>query len=104
MKTIAIDEADEILSRGFKDRIELIITAIQPKPQVCYFIISFYMHQLTKINLKVIISTATMFYDLDELTISYLNNPYKFIKQNNDLNMQNILSFFQIVEKEVKFK
>jgi len=69
LKIFILDEADELLGRGFLDSIKLIISYIPEKCQVALF-------------------SATMPKDVISLTKNFLNNPAKILVKNEMLTLE----------------
>ena len=77
-----MDEADEILSRGFQDQIYEIFTLIPQKVQF-------------------ILLSATMQSDLLELTTKFMTNPVKILSKKEERTLEGIQQFYVTVEREV---
>lgn len=75
LKVLIFDEADEILSYGFKDTIYNIIITIGKKCQICLF-------------------SATLPNDILELTEKFMNNPKKILVKNEELTLEGIRQFY----------
>jgi translation initiation factor 4A len=78
---LILDEADEILSYGFKDQIYNIFQCLNANIQVCLF-------------------SATMSPEIYDLTKNFMNNPYKIIVKNDELTLDGIKQFYVYVEKD----
>mgnify|MGYP001210086078 CR=1 FL=1 len=78
--TLIFDEADEILSFGFKETIYNIVKCIPKECQICLF-------------------SATMPDEILELSNSFMNNPEKIIVEKEALTLEGIKQFYI----EVKF-
>jgi len=81
IKVFVLDEADEMLSRGFKDQIYDIFTALPPSVQVGLF-------------------SATMPADALEITQRFMNNPVRILVKRDELTLEGIKQFYISVEKE----
>lgn len=81
IKVFILDEADEMLSRGFKDQIYDIITTL---PQDC----------------QIGIFSATMPPDALEISRRFLNNPTKILVKNEELTLEGIRQFFIYCDRE----
>lgn len=79
---IVLDETDELLSRGFKDQIHDIFTAL---PE----------------NIQVIILSATMPYDISEITTKFMHDPVKILIKREEKTLEGIRQFYVNVEREV---
>jgi len=75
LKILVLDEADEILSYGFKDTIYNIIISISKKCQICLF-------------------SATLPDDILDLTQKFMNNPQKILVKNEELTLEGIQQFY----------
>jgi translation initiation factor 4A len=80
-----LDEADEMLSRGFKEQIYDVFTTM---PQ----------------NIQVILLSATMPGDVLEVTTKFMNDPIKILVKKEELTLEGIRQFYVTVEREVKTK
>mmetsp|Transcript_25046 Transcript_25046/g.70103 ORF Transcript_25046/g.70103 Transcript_25046/m.70103 type:complete len:409 (+) Transcript_25046:105-1331(+) len=77
-----LDEADEMLSRGFKDQIYEIFTALPSK------------------SVQVVLCSATMPPEALELTEKFMENPVRILVKKKELTLDGIRQFFIDVEKE----
>ena len=77
-----LDEADEMLSRGFKEQIYDVFTTM---PQ----------------NIQVILLSATMPSDVLEVTTKFMNDPIKILVKKEELTLEGIRQFYVTVEREV---
>lgn len=75
IKILIFDEADEILSYGFKDTIHSIINYIPKTTQICLF-------------------SATMPDDVLDLTERFMNNPEKILIKKEALTLEGISQFY----------
>ena len=75
IKILIFDEADEILSYGFKDSIYNIIQFIPKVTQICIF-------------------SATMPNDVLELTDKFMINPERILVQKENLTLDGIIQFY----------
>jgi superfamily II DNA/RNA helicase len=80
-----LDEADEMLSRGFKEKIGDVIEKL---PE----------------NIQVMVFSATMPIDVLEVTARFMNEPVKILVKENNLTLEGIRQFYVAVEREVKIK
>jgi translation initiation factor 4A len=85
IKMFVLDEADEMLSRGFKEQIYDVFTTM---PQ----------------NIQVILLSATMPSDVLEVTTKFMNDPIKILVKKEELTLEGIRQFYVTVEREVKKK
>jgi len=81
IKLFVLDEADEMLSRGFKDQIYDIFQLLPPHVQVGLF-------------------SATMPADALEITQKFMNNPIRILVKRDELTLEGIKQFYVMVEKE----
>jgi len=81
IKVFILDEADEMLSRGFKDQIHDIFTSLPTSVQVGLF-------------------SATMPPDALEITQKFMNNPIQILVKRDELTLEGIKQFYISVEKE----
>lgn len=75
LKILVFDEADEILSYGFKENIYNIIKYIPRDTQICIF-------------------SATMPDEVLELTNKFMNNPEKILVNKENLTLEGIVQFY----------
>ena len=80
---IVLDDADETLSRGFK---ELIYDVFAKLPQ----------------NTQATVFSATMPTDLLEVTTKFMTNPVKILVKRDELTLEGIRQFYINVERAVK--
>ena len=86
IKLLIFDEADEILSHGFKESIYNIIQYIPKDTQICIY-------------------SATMPSEVLELTNKFMNNPEKILVQKENLTLDGIIQFYINVKiNEWKFE
>jgi ATP-dependent RNA helicase len=78
---LVIDEADEMLGRGFKEQIYDIYRYLPPKTQV-------------------VLVSATMPHDVLEMTTKFMNDPVRILVKRDELTLEGIKQFFVAVEKE----
>jgi translation initiation factor 4A len=76
-----LDEADEMLSRGFKDQIYDVFKFLPEKVQVCLF-------------------SATMPLDVLEVTQRFMREPIRILVKRDELTLEGIKQFFIAVERE----
>eukprot|EP00008_Paramoeba_atlantica_P006095 CAMPEP_0201487528 /NCGR_PEP_ID=MMETSP0151_2-20130828/13833_1 /ASSEMBLY_ACC=CAM_ASM_000257 /TAXON_ID=200890 /ORGANISM="Paramoeba atlantica, Strain 621/1 / CCAP 1560/9" /LENGTH=404 /DNA_ID=CAMNT_0047872587 /DNA_START=123 /DNA_END=1337 /DNA_ORIENTATION=- len=82
VKLFVLDEADEMLSRGFKDQIYDIFT------------------NLPTGSLQVVLCSATMPPEALEITERFMNNPIQILVKRKELTLEGIRQFYIDVEKE----
>ena len=76
-----MDEADEMLSKGFKDQVYEIFQFIPKKAQICIF-------------------SATMPNAALELTEKFMKNPNKLLVKSDEITLEGIRQFYLGVEQE----
>lgn len=81
LKMLVIDEADEMLSRGFKDQIYDIFKQLPEEIRVFLF-------------------SATMPNDVLEITEKFMRNPIKILVTKEALTLEGIRQFYVVVEKD----
>jgi len=81
IKSFIMDEADEMLSRGFKDQIYEIFQYVPKNSQICLF-------------------SATMPLPALELTEKFMVNPLRILVKNEELTLEGIQQFYLGVEQE----
>lgn len=81
MKLFVLDEADEMLSRGFKDQIYDIFQYLPEKVQVCLF-------------------SATMPREILDISEKFMRDPIRILVQKDELTLEGIKQFYIHVEKE----
>lgn len=81
IKMFILDEADEMLSRGFKDQIYDIFQALPPRTQVGLF-------------------SATMPPEALEITQRFMNNPVRILVKRDELTLEGIKQFYIAVDRE----
>jgi len=79
--SFVLDEADEMLSCGFKDQIYQIFKTLPPNVQVCLF-------------------SATMPPDILDLTAKFMRNAVQILVKKNELTLEGIQQFYVAIEKE----
>ncbi|CAG7729772.1 unnamed protein product [Allacma fusca] len=81
IKMFILDEADEMLSRGFKDQIYKVFKTLNNETQV-------------------ILLSATMPSDVLEVTTKFMREPVKILVKKEELTLEGIKQFYVNVEKE----
>jgi len=79
--TFVLDEADEMLSRGFKDQIYDIFKTMPPNIQVCLF-------------------SATMPPEILDLTTKFMRDAVRILVKKDELTLEGIRQFYVAIEKE----
>jgi translation initiation factor 4A len=75
------DEADEMLSRGFKDQIYDIFKTLPPNVQVCLF-------------------SATMPPEILDMTTKFMRDAVRILVKKDELTLEGIRQFYVAIEKE----
>lgn len=81
VKLFILDEADEMLSRGFKDQIYLVFKYLPENVQVCLF-------------------SATMPMDVLAVSNKFMRDPIRILVKRDELTLEGIKQFYISVEKE----
>lgn len=81
MKQFFLDEADEMLSRGFKEQIYDIFKFLPEQVQVCLF-------------------SATMPLDVLEVTDKFMREPVRILVKKDELTLEGIKQFYIAVDRE----
>eukprot|EP00602_Paraphysomonas_sp_CaronLab_P007703 CAMPEP_0185026246 /NCGR_PEP_ID=MMETSP1103-20130426/10179_1 /TAXON_ID=36769 /ORGANISM="Paraphysomonas bandaiensis, Strain Caron Lab Isolate" /LENGTH=390 /DNA_ID=CAMNT_0027559755 /DNA_START=43 /DNA_END=1215 /DNA_ORIENTATION=- len=81
IKMLVIDEADEMLNRGFKDQIYDIYRYLPPSTQV-------------------VLVSATLPQEVLDMTNKFMNEPVRVLVKRDELTLEGIKQFFVAVERE----
>jgi ATP-dependent RNA helicase len=81
IRVLVLDEADEMLSRGFKDQIYDVYRYLPPATQV-------------------VLVSATLTNDVLEMSKKFMTDPVKILVKRDELTLEGIKQFFVAVEKE----
>uniref|UniRef100_A0A915ED25 RNA helicase n=1 Tax=Ditylenchus dipsaci TaxID=166011 RepID=A0A915ED25_9BILA len=81
IKVLVLDEADEMLSQGFKEQIYDIYRYLPP-------------------NVQVVVVSATLPHDVLEMTTKFMNQPVRVLVKRDELTLDGIKQFFIAVERE----
>eukprot|EP01139_Manchomonas_bermudensis_P014290 Amastigsp_a508344_5492.p2 type:complete len:397 gc:universal Amastigsp_a508344_5492:38-1228(+) len=81
LKMFVLDEADEMLSRGFSEQIYDIFRDVPPKVQV-------------------VLLSATMPADVLDVTQRFMRNPIRILVQQAELTLEGIKQFYVMVERD----
>merc|ERR1719316_2315495 len=79
--TFVLDEADEMLSHGFKDQIYDIFKTLPPQVQVCLF-------------------SATMPPEILDMTTKFMRDAVRILVKKDELTLEGIRQFYVAIEKE----
>jgi len=81
IKMFVLDEADEMLSRGFKDQIYDVFKTLNE-------------------DIQVVLLSATMPQDVLEVTTRFMRNPIRILVKKEELTLEGIRQFYVDVERE----
>lgn len=81
LKIFVLDEADEMLSRGFKDQIQEIFRHLPGNVQCCLF-------------------SATLPPDILKLTTDFMRDPIRILVKKDELTLEGIAQYYVPIEKE----
>merc|ERR1719493_193318 len=81
LRIFILDEADEMLSRGFKDQIYDVFQYLPSEVQVCLF-------------------SATMPVEILHMTKRFMRNPVRILVKKDELTLEGIRQFYVAIEKE----
>lgn len=81
IKMLILDEADELLNRGFMDQIYDVYRYLPPQTQV-------------------VVLSATLPHDVLEMTTKFMTDPIRILVKRDELTLEGIKQFFVAVEKE----
>jgi len=81
LKMFVLDEADEMLSRGFKDQIYNVFQLVPP-------------------GIQVVLLSATMPGDVLDVTTRFMRTPIRILVKRDELTLEGIKQFYILVEKE----
>ncbi|TRM68165.1 P-loop containing nucleoside triphosphate hydrolase protein [Schizophyllum amplum] len=81
IRMLVLDEADELLNKGFKDQIYDVYRYLPPATQV-------------------VLLSATLPYDVLEMTQKFMTDPIRILVKRDELTLEGIKQFFVAVEKE----
>lgn len=81
IKMFVLDEADEMLSIGFKEQIYDVYRYLSPETQV-------------------VLVSATLPHELLEMTHKFMSNPTRILVKRDELTLEGIKQFFVSVERE----
>nr|WJH19515.1 Eukaryotic initiation factor 4A-III [Euglena gracilis] len=81
IKTLVLDEADEMLGRGFKTQIYDVYRYLPPATQV-------------------VLVSATLPHDVLEMTTKFMTEPVRILVKRDELTLEGIKQFFVAVERE----
>lgn len=85
LKAFVLDEADEMLSKGFFESMKEVIAYINPDCRVYLF-------------------SATMPKEIVALTNNFMNNPAKILVKNEQLTLEGIKQYYVMLKKDWKLE
>lgn len=81
VRMLILDEADEMLNRGFKEQVHEIYRFLPPE-------------------LQVVLVSATLPYEVLEMTRKFMKDPFRVLVKRDELTLEGIKQFFVSVERE----
>ncbi|KAL6769938.1 hypothetical protein ACKKBG_A32960 [Auxenochlorella protothecoides x Auxenochlorella symbiontica] len=81
IRTLVLDEADEMLSKGFKEQIYDVYRYLPPETQV-------------------VLVSATLPHEVLEMTHKFMTDPVRILVKRDELTLEGIKQFFVAVERE----
>lgn len=81
IKMLVLDEADELLNRGFREQIYDVYRYLPPATQV-------------------VVVSATLPYDVLDMTTKFMTDPVRVLVKRDELTLEGIKQYFIAVEKE----
>eukprot|EP01012_Entosiphon_sulcatum_P062982 TRINITY_DN897_c0_g1_i1.p1 TRINITY_DN897_c0_g1~~TRINITY_DN897_c0_g1_i1.p1 ORF type:complete len:399 (-),score=83.94 TRINITY_DN897_c0_g1_i1:112-1308(-) len=81
IRTLVLDEADEMLGKGFKDQIYDVYRYLPPETQV-------------------VLVSATLPHEVLEMTTKFMTDPVRILVKRDELTLEGIKQFFVSVERE----
>src|SRR5271169_7130927 len=81
IKMLVLDEADELLNRGFREQIYDVYRYLPPATQV-------------------VVVSATLPYDVLDMTTKFMTDPVRILVQRDELTLDGLKQYFIAVEKE----
>ncbi|KAJ1154380.1 hypothetical protein NDU88_007132 [Pleurodeles waltl] len=81
IKILVLDEADEMLNKGFKEQIYDVYRYLPPATQVCLI-------------------SATLPHEILEMTNKFMTDPIRILVKRDELTLEGIKQFFVAVERE----
>lgn len=81
IKMLVLDEADELLNRGFREQIYDVYRYLPPATQV-------------------VVVSATLPYDVLEMTTKFMTDPVRILVKRDELTLEGLKQYFIAIEKE----
>ena len=101
MKMLVLDEADEMLSKGFKEQVRLRQCLKQCAKQSPLYSREVYgIRRLLPDSLQIILVSATLPDEVLELTQDFMKKPFRLLVKRDELSLQAIQQFYVAVDKE----
>jgi len=111
IKMFVLDEADEMLSRGFKDQVCYLLQSLNLPSVVisdidlvlCCFLVNLQIYdifQLLPPKIQVGVFSATMPPEALEITRKFMSKPVRILVKRDELTLEGIKQFYVNVEKE----
>lgn len=101
IKMLVLDEADEMLNKGFKEQIYDVYRYLPPSTQVrpvkVYPPMFFACDRLT---FQVCLISATLPHEILEMTSKFMTDPIRILVKRDELTLEGIKQFFVAVERE----
>lgn len=104
---LVLDEADEMLNRGFKEQVYNIYRYLPPSTQVRRLCI--FLHSLISVIrivslfvywIQVVLVSATLPNEILEMTRKFMTDPFRVLVKRDELTLEGIKQFFVAVERE----
>jgi ATP-dependent RNA helicase len=80
LKLLVLDEADELLNKGFKDQVYDVYRYLPP-------------------SMQMVILSATLPYDVLEMTTEFMTDPIRILVKRDELTLEGVKQFFVAVER-----
>lgn len=110
LKVLILDEADEMLGRGFKEQIYDIYRFLPDSTQVLYSLLPCFLffflsplrlsHTPCSLSQQVVVVSATLPPEVLEMTDKFMTDPVRVLVKRDELTLEGIKQFFVAVEKE----
>jgi ATP-dependent RNA helicase len=81
IKMLVLDEADELLNRGFREQIYDVYRYLPPATQV-------------------VVVSATLPYDVLDMTTKFMTDPVRILVKRDELTLEGLKQYFIAIEKE----
>jgi translation initiation factor 4A len=84
MKIVVLDEADELLNKGFVDSMRFVLRSVPAQTQLC-------------------LCSATMPREVIELSTRFMRNPVEILVKTEDVTLDGITQYYVAVENQDKY-